>query len=146
MKLFRREVSLTDTDNDQGEAQSGANEFSWNPFLVKYGVQIQIPSYCRDIIEPNPDSQQYCIKLSREHLRRFDSPNASWKTMFVSHPTRLHLFTCLTRYPVIDTLPDSGYESLEAQKMEFLTDVDRRYTNYSPRYQRDKLIIVAEYR
>ena len=129
-----------DQDALNSEARkSGANEFRWNPFLVKYGVPLR--SKIR--------THEHRIKITSEDLQKLDRPKASCKLdrprvfckdMFVAYPTMLEFRVFLKLPSGVDLLhlyTKKDGERKEGERMEFLKAVDGRGI--------DTIIIVAGY-
>ena len=68
---------------DQENEKFSANEFSWNPFLMHYGTFVDYDEPCA-----------YCVNIKHKYVQKenFDRPDASWKKMFLTHPTRQEFY------------------------------------------------------
>ncbi|KAK0513574.1 hypothetical protein JMJ35_003938 [Cladonia borealis] len=127
----------------------GANGLRWNPFLEHYGRRRN----------PEPGSPDYRIKIERNVLQK-QRPEASWRRMFLSYPTRPDFHVCLqfrsvfepehitsrlsseepSEYRLKDRKPCQPWEG---DRMGFLTGIDKRF-NAGPRLKRHLIMIIAE--
>ncbi len=141
MKLFM----VQDPPEEQWGKAFGANGLRWNPFLEHFGR----------LRNPRPGSHEYRVRIKREDLRKkpswkeilrkIDRPEASWKRMYVSYPTRLELRAFWEPGSVRTFLHGCRYPSRhEAEQMDFLTYVDEECSNHGHRSKRDFFWMVAE--
>ena len=127
----------------------GANELRWNPFLEHYGRRRN----------PEPGSHDYRIKIERKLLQK-QRPEASWRRMFLSYPTRpdFHVFLQFhsfcepehitsrlsseepSEYRLKDRKPCQPWEG---DRMGFLTGIDKRF-HARHRLKRHLIMIIAE--
>ena len=126
-KLFIEQDALT------SEAKkSGASEFRWNPFLMRYGVQLR----------SKLGSHDHRIKIKSEDLQYLDHPRSScrmlltsWR-MFVAYPTTLEMRVFVKGPSGVDRL--YIYSNRKGGvHMNFLKHVERE--------RFDTIIIVAGY-
>lgn len=98
--------------------KSGANEFRWNSFLVRYGVPLR-PTLC---------SHEHRIKMKSEDLQYLDRRKASCRRMLVAYPTMLEFRVFLKLPSGVDLLhnyTDKGDKCREGVRMNFLESVGR---------------------
>ena len=120
---------------DQEKEKLGANEFSWNPFLMHYGA----PS--------EPIVYSYSRSIKREYVRKekFEHPDASWKKMFLAHPTRLD-FRAHVESRFIHGTHNCNYNSSNVDEnkvltMEFLMEIDRKCSERGHRHSGDTIFL-----
>ena len=147
MKLFMKQ----DPYDEQWGKAFGGNGLRWNPFLEHFGVAVQ----------PRPGSKEqkkHRITIKREHLRKkpgsswksslpfIKRPEASWRKMYVSYPTRVQVraFLILPFIQPRSLINDLDFTSKEeATRMGFLMYVDSQYTKKNHSFGEDSLGIVA---
>ena len=127
-KLFMTQDPLSSDGADQQKETILANELRWNPFLMHYGTLIP-PKPCP--LKPCSCSRLPGVRLKLKYVRKekFDRPDASWKKMFLAHPTRLvsralvvsRTKTC-AQYS--DYISSKEGEDLEILTMKFLMNID----------------------
>ena len=149
VKLFMKQ------DPSQGDErsgnQSGANGLRWNPFLVHYGRRRN----------PDPGSHTCGIRIKRKFLQKHDRPEASWKRMFLSYPTRpnFHVFLeCRWCFGPLHILSYLSWEKpseycmmkgpkpsqpWEGQRMGILTSADKACFGVRPYFKRHTLMVIA---
>ena len=147
VKLFMKKVSPG--GDNQWENKPGADGLRWNPFLVHYGRRRNT----------EPGSHTYCIRIQRKLLQKHHRPEASWKRMFLSYPTRPDLHVYLENHfptPMYITSRFSSEElaeyhlrhgnccqPLEGERMEFLMKVDRVCSEIGRTSKRHTIVLVA---
>ena len=126
-KLFMEQDALTSK-----AVKSGASEFRWNPFLMKYGVPLR----------SKLGTHEHRIKIKSEDLQYLDHPKfscqmvvTSWR-MFVAYPTTLD-FRVFVKAPSGVELLQIHSKRKEGVRMNFLKHVDRE--------RFDTIFIVAGY-
>ena len=135
MKLFMKQ-DPREGDEHWG-TELGANGLRWNPFLEHFGV----------LIERGPHDAR--MRIRREHLRKHDGAEASWKRMFLSYPTRMEFRAYLEGRFWIDGTLNCRYDSkVEAENMRFLTEADSgcyyQHNHHGHQSKRNDFIIFAE--
>ena len=113
-KLFMEQDALT------SEAmKSGASEFRWNPFLMKYGVPLR----------SKLGTHEHRMKIKSEDLQYLDHPKSScqmvvtfWR-MFVAYPTTLDFRVFMKAFSGVE-LSQSYSKRKEGVRMNFLKDID----------------------
>ena len=117
--------------NEQWERGIGANRLRWNPFLEHFGVPL--------------DYKPVGIRIRREHLRKHDHAEASWKRMFLSYPTRMAFKALFDGRFIIDDSRNCSYHSkVKAENMELLMEADRgcyHHDHHGGRSKRNHFII-----
>lgn len=139
-KLFMTPDPLSSGAADWENENFSANGFSWNPFLMHYG----------SCTPPNPNSRPPMHKATiyREWVRKekFDRPDASWKKMFVAHPTRLEISA------LVESRTSHGYHQCYYRSsnvdgntpiltMELLAKIDRKCFELGHRHRADRIFL-----
>ena len=136
-KLFM-EQEPPEGDKQWGTDKSGANEVRWNPFLEHFGVSL----------EPSPGLYDARLIIERKFvrkLRNYDDPKASWKKMYISYPTRVELSASGEPSSGSKTSVRCRYFRKLAQRMDFLTYMDRECSRFCPRSEESFFVIDADY-